>query len=74
VCVTQEWSYDIIPPASKLLACNEFGRGALADVTDIVQSVTGSLGSYQERRKSSGVGSWKVLGFDEWQTTDVSDC
>ena len=35
----QSWGFHIIPPASKTLACNDVGRGALAAEGDILQCV-----------------------------------
>ena len=36
----QEWGYRIVSPVSKVLACNEEGEGALADVSTILDLVT----------------------------------
>eukprot|EP00439_Symbiodinium_sp_Y106_P049611 s1182_g6.t1 len=57
----------IIPPISKKLACGDVGRGALASVSDILQAATEAFGGAATRRASSGIGSWRFRGFEEWR-------
>ncbi|CAE7272870.1 HAL3B, partial [Symbiodinium pilosum] len=57
----------IIPPVSKKLACGDVGRGALAAVSDIIEAVVKASVGAAERRASSGIGSWRAHGFEEWR-------
>ncbi|CAE7203456.1 HAL3B [Symbiodinium natans] len=55
----------IIPPVSKTLACGDVGRGALAPVSEILQAVEKAFVGATARRASSGIGSWRVFGFED---------
>ena len=55
----------IIPPVSKKLACGDVGRGALAAVPDIIRAVAQECSCAAARRASSGIGSWRIRGFED---------
>mmetsp|Transcript_57903 Transcript_57903/g.161601 ORF Transcript_57903/g.161601 Transcript_57903/m.161601 type:complete len:288 (-) Transcript_57903:87-950(-) len=63
----ENWGYTIVPPATKLLACGDTGRGGLAPPADIAAAVKEALEGFEGRRGNSGVQAWARLGFEEWQ-------
>lgn len=42
----EQYGYSIIEPKTSLLACGDYGKGALADVKDIVDTITHTLNTY----------------------------
>lgn len=59
----------VLPPASKRLACGDVGRGALAPVADIVVAVKEACEDHELRRLagSAVAGAWRRQGHEEWQ-------
>jgi phosphopantothenoylcysteine decarboxylase len=39
----EEYGFDEVKPREALLACGDFGTGALAEVTDILEKVSNTL-------------------------------
>lgn len=64
----QSWGYKIVPPASKLLACGDVGRGALASVPEVVEAVRAAVCGFEGRRAQDGPGGWQRKGFPEWRS------
>uniref|UniRef100_A0A7S4UE47 Flavoprotein domain-containing protein n=1 Tax=Guillardia theta TaxID=55529 RepID=A0A7S4UE47_GUITH len=64
----EEWGYRVIPPATKILACNEKGAGALAEVDEIVAQTKMAMNNDRLLRlNESGTGNWTSLGYDVWK-------
>lgn len=70
----EAWGYGIVPPVSKLLACGDRGRGALAEPGEIVVALERALAESRcvrppasEDRRRDGHGAWERLGFAEWE-------
>lgn len=67
--ILESWGYRIVPPMSKLLACGDFGRGALAPVGEVVEAVRSAVEGFEGRRAGNGTGNWHCRGFPEWRSS-----
>eukprot|EP00930_Biecheleria_cincta_P099659 TRINITY_DN91270_c0_g1_i1.p1 TRINITY_DN91270_c0_g1~~TRINITY_DN91270_c0_g1_i1.p1 ORF type:complete len:315 (+),score=48.84 TRINITY_DN91270_c0_g1_i1:50-946(+) len=69
LCMLESRGCQILPPASKRLACGDVGRGALAPVAEIVSAVQEACEGVEFRRLSgsTGAGAWRRRGHEEWQ-------
>jgi len=75
----RRWGFVIVPPAVKLLVCNQRGTGALAEVGHIVEAVDAQLSSQLEAgrahtgHETDGIGAWPSRGFPSWTAAPPPD-